>query len=257
MPIKTHRSDKSEIVFDSFAEFHERIRDVACPHFIYRGVPRFHYDLRSRIARKFGHAKTEAEKDAFLRSERSNFEVFKARAISHVTDHNYTDWHWLTLAQHYGVATRLLDWTDNPLVSLYFATLHATTPEGKPAFLDEDGAVYIAHPSTLYVADSSSPFANEKHGLFYAPHLNQRLIAQGAVFTVHKNPWEEFDDKHIIWKVRITASFKKDLVTTLPRYGFSRRTMYADFDSFAGELDHHFESRTCKKGRIFYVNTDA
>ena len=170
MTVHTHRADGSEIVFDSFAHFHELIRDRACPHFIYRGVQRFDYDLRPRIARKLGSPTTKHTELNFYKAERSLFEIFRTRAATHATDNGYTDWHWLTLAQHYGVATRLLDWTENPLVALYFATLHSVDDTGKPTAIDEDGAVYVAHPSSLYVADSTSPFANKRHGIFYAPH---------------------------------------------------------------------------------------
>ena len=244
-----------ELVFSSFEDLHKSMRDTACPHFIYRGAPKYSYDLRPRIARKIATPINPEDEERFYDEERKRFEIFKAKALSYASHTARSDWEWLTLAQHYGIATRLLDWTENPLVALYFCALHTTDSLGNPAYSDEDGVLYACHPTDAYPADAKSPFANDKHGLLVAPHLTQRLIAQAAVFTIHHKPWEEFvDPHHEIWKVRITKEFKKELVQVLPRYGFSRKTMYADFDSAATELDNYLEVTKCKKNKPFKMH---
>jgi hypothetical protein len=50
------------------------------------------------------------------------------------------DLKWIQLARHYGLPTRLLDWTRNAAIALYFACSE------KP---DKDGAVYVLSPVEL------------------------------------------------------------------------------------------------------------
>jgi FRG domain-containing protein len=47
---------------------------------------------------------------------------------------------WLFLMQHYGAPTRLLDWTENPLVALYFSVNEQ---------LDQDGELWILEAARL------------------------------------------------------------------------------------------------------------
>jgi hypothetical protein len=67
---------------------------------------------------------------------------------------------WLVLMQHYGLPTRLLDWTRSLIVAAYFAVLHEP--------VDEDAAIWVWLPS-----DSIFSFPNRSKGSVYSmdkPH---------------------------------------------------------------------------------------
>jgi len=59
------------------------------------------------------------------------------------------DWERATIAQHYGVPTRLLDWSENPLVGLYFAL-------NDNNYDDEDGVIWVFADKTIVVKEVAS-----------------------------------------------------------------------------------------------------
>lgn len=226
-------------VLSSFSAFHEILRDKTCPHFVFRGVAKYEHTLVPKVGRMPPTPTTKAQERAFYARERTLFEFFRARAFQHVASHHdLSEWHWLTTAQHYGLPTRLLDWTESPLVALFFTLDHNSD--------SEDGALYFLHVDSLITAYDGSPFANDHHGAFLAPAMTQRITAQAGLFTVHPRPWEPFSDsEHSVVKMRVSPEFKGELRRMLPRYGISRRTLMADLDSTAADLQTLFVDRMC------------
>jgi hypothetical protein len=90
-----------------------------------------------------------------LDHERSLINVFKQNAVQFTDQRPQSEWEWLFLARHHNVPTRLLDWTESPLIGLYFATTHSvdrTTKNDR-----RDGALWLLLPTKLNEEASIKP----------------------------------------------------------------------------------------------------
>jgi len=80
--------------------------------YAFRGLSDSSYRLQTTLSRLGGPYQT---------LERHLLRNFKKYAHRNVVE-NDSVWHWLSVAQHYGLPTRLLDWTYSPYIALHFCT---------------------------------------------------------------------------------------------------------------------------------------
>jgi hypothetical protein len=195
-----------------------------------------------------------------LPSESHYLNKFKQNATFILQNKPATEFEWLFLMQHYGVATRLLDWSESPLVSLYFALSDETQAE-------EDAALWVLSPTELNKRNRYRPdfdfeipsfedddlnnylpsviAAERKTSLFpmaaIAARNSSRIQAQQGVFTIshRENIFVDEageDPKNHIWKYIIPAARKNDLLKELEIIGITKFQLFPELSSIAQNI---------------------
>lgn len=193
-------------------------------------------------------------------SESTLIKKFKQSAALLISLTPKDSFDWLFLMQHYGVPTRLLDWSENPLVALYFSVV-----DPSEELLSKDAVLWRLQPSDL----NKNAGIDDKEEEFFIPSFedeelqnysveslsqnsrtklkplatlatrnNERIQAQYGVFTIHHNdkiPIEEVGDSSHIEKYIIPSSSKEKIIKQLELLGFTKFQLFPELASI-GEI---------------------
>jgi FRG domain-containing protein len=158
---------------------------------------------------------------------------------------------WALIAQHYGLPTRLLDWTESATTALYFACIKE----------DGDGTVFVLNPIDLnrlsypgkprildpqqdrdlilsYLRMSARKTKGGRKPIAINPVWNSaRLIMQKGVFTLHGKK-VDLDDARIpsLVAIPVLREAKLTLRAELQRIGVDEMTLFPELEHSCAHL---------------------
>ena len=204
----------------SFADFHELIENYKDKSVVYRGVKSLGYELIPKIGRlkNFNNEKFKINNEKFI------LRLFMQQALPYLSFRPETEWEWLAIGQHHGLPTRLLDWSRNPLVAMFFAV---------EKDFDGDSIVYAYKSNIFILLDKNpKPFRVSAVSKFIPNHVTSRITARAGLFTIHPSPNVPFNSAKID-KIIIPKSLRKKLKKTLYKFGIHRATLFPGLDGLA------------------------
>jgi hypothetical protein len=256
--INTWSELQDQLFVDAWNEDLGRFRS----RYAFRGLSNVNYRLETTLIRLGG---------PFAELERHLLRNFKKYAHRKVVERD-SIWHWLSVAQHYGLPTRLLDWTYSPFIAMHFATenierydtdgviwavnylkAHRLLPKKLREKLDEEGANVF----TVEMLSESVKTLKELEELsdrnlvifFEPPSIDDRIVNQFGFFSMMSDPdtvlnsWLENHPE--TWrKIIIPAELKWEIRDKLDQGNITERVLFPGLDGLGRWLKRHYSPKT-------------
>lgn len=229
--------------------------------YAFRGLSDADYSLETTLMRLGG---------SYAGLERHLLRNFKKYAHKRVVERDSL-WHWLAVAQHYGLPTRLLDWTYSPFIAMHFATAniekshidgviwavnyvkaHQLLPEVLLQKLEQEGANILTVEMLSEVITSLAELDEVAHDqvaiFFEPPSIDDRIVNQFAFCSVMTTPEMALD----AWlhghpetgrRIIIPAGLKWEIRDKLDQSNITERVLFPGLDGLSRWLKRHYSPR--------------
>ncbi len=272
VPASTVSEIWTEVDIENWRDYEDAISDNPTRLWLYRG----HSDVTCKLESSFYRSFDEIHEIAqtckprrfsrdIWRDEYENELVNTFKAHAHlffaILPKPSKKLEWLSIMQHYGTPTRLLDWTFSPYIAAYFALEYG----------DDDCCVYAIKHSEFTDIDEDvlgdsykkRVFENqtgEKSFMFpYEPEMrNERIVCQQGVFLVPSTNYETFDQIISQYKIGTNICFKYIFKKTirllalkkLMLMNISAASLFPGIDGFCRSLKFHMFEPSSKLKRL-------
>jgi hypothetical protein len=248
----------NEVLFDEPA--HPEIGRFRS-NFAFRGVSDASYNLETTLQRLGGD---------FAVLEPHIIRGFQKYAHLEMPEES-SIWNWLSLAQHHGLPTRLLDWTYSPFAALHFVTDHidkyncdgaiwcvnfVATNENLSATLQQrlsdTGARVFTTSMLASDVHTLEEFDRQEDSPFVVfiepPSLDSRIVNQYGLFSMVSDPCTTLDDwllqrRGVFRKIIIPKDLKWEFRDILDQSNMNERVLFPGLDGLCQYLKRYYSPK--------------